>query len=410
MRRFSTIFLIAMNLVGLSMTVIFAAFGMGFVPDDRAAVMAGRGSLCETVAINCVGLARKNEIRSLEGMLTAVQERNPAILSVGVRRTNGDLIVRIGQHPLQWSEARSSSVADERMQVPINLGRHPWGTIEFCFAPAAPTGWSILWKTPLFQFCLFFAAGASVLFYCYLNRVLYQLNPSRVIPHRVKSAFDALSEGILLLDHNGRIVMSNKAFRDVLQLTDDEMLGRDANQLPGLRKVNSTDAVAVCDVISPAPWQSVLADHRPTRGDLFELDANERRTFFVNCTPILDESQGCRGVIVSFEDVTELQRKQQELIGMLNKMEISMTRIKCQNIALQKMATRSCPSVTDQGTEIFDTGHYVELEQREAQLVSRLRDEIEIEMDAGPQQRVPGPHSSIAASRLRRSDSIPCDS
>lgn len=409
MRRFSTILMITINLVGLSMTVIFAAFGLGVIPDDRSAIMTGRGSLCETVAINCVGYARKNEIRALEGMLEAVQERNPAIKSMGVRRTNGDLIVRIGEHPALWSEGKETenSVADQRMHVPINLGRHPWGAIEFCFDQATASGLSNLWKTPVYRFCLFFAAAASVLYFFYLKRALYQLNPARVIPQRVKSAFDAVSEGIVLLDHNARIVMSNQAFRHTMQLTEEELLGRAVSDVAGLQWVNSSWTALSAEKKPPSPWQAVLADHLPRRGDLFEIatDASNRHTFIVNSTPIMDDSKVCRGVIVSLENVTQLQRKQQVLIDLLGKMEISMARIKCQNVALQQLAGRNDAAAKGGIDGSLIAATEPNSEQREEELVSRLLLEIEETMEAGSEHRVPMPHSSIPASRLRRNDS-----
>ena len=51
-----------------------------------------------------------------------------------------------------------------------------------------------------------------VSFPLYLRGAMRCLDPSAAVPERVRTAFDTLSEGVLVLDVEGRIMHANKAF------------------------------------------------------------------------------------------------------------------------------------------------------------------------------------------------------
>ena len=63
-------------------------------------------------------------------------------------------------------------------------------------------------------------------FILWLRRVLTHLDPSRVVPPRVRAALDTLAEGLLVVDNTGRIVLANKAFVDTVGGSADELQGR----------------------------------------------------------------------------------------------------------------------------------------------------------------------------------------
>jgi PAS domain-containing protein len=72
---------------------------------------------------------------------------------------------------------------------------------------------------------VFTAAATSLLIFIYLNKMLRHLDPSRVIPQRVRRTLDALAEGLLVLDQNDRILLANRAFAENLGKTADELSG-----------------------------------------------------------------------------------------------------------------------------------------------------------------------------------------
>ena len=84
---------------------------------------------------------------------------------------------------------------------------------------------------------------------------------------------------------------------------------------------------------SPAeatPWREALLHHRPIRGRLLSMEREGEmpRTFSVSASPIVDEKGISRGILASFEDVTNLEKKKQELTQMVDFLRASSDAIK----------------------------------------------------------------------------------
>src|SRR5438067_2423877 len=71
----------------------------------------------------------------------------------------------------------------------------------------------------------FVAVGGFLAYYFYMRRMLRHLDPSSVIPDRVKTMLNTLAEGVLILDKQERIVLANEAFAAIV--------GRNCNELQG---------------------------------------------------------------------------------------------------------------------------------------------------------------------------------
>jgi diguanylate cyclase (GGDEF)-like protein len=79
----------------------------------------------------------------------------------------------------------------------------------------------------------------------------------------------------------------------------------------------------------------------PVNGALLAIgDGELERTFSVSTVPVRDEAGRSRGVVASFEDVTQLRRKQTELSNALTSLRASSEEIRIQNKELEWLATR----------------------------------------------------------------------
>ncbi len=172
-----------------------------------------------------------------------------------------------------------------------------------------------------------------VVFYFYLRAVLKQLNPSKVIPKRVREALDTLAEGLLVLDQNERIVLANRAFGESTGMQLDALLGVSISRL-SLFRPSEEQAVV--------PWTEAFNTGKPVMGQLFGMprDGKEEVTFSVSASPIIDEQGKSRGVLTSFENVTLLERKKRELTVMVEHLRVSSSVLKQQNRELDRLATR----------------------------------------------------------------------
>ncbi|MFM7705304.1 MAG: histidine kinase dimerization/phospho-acceptor domain-containing protein, partial [Rubrivivax sp.] len=316
---------------GLSTIVVCAVLISdlaGVLPDQRRAQREGRIALAETVALTASMLTNSGDAQGLSRYLGAVTQRNAALHGVRVRSADGRFRLDTGK-PGPVNPSTESS--DVRLVVPMLGAGAVWGHIEFHFEPTSWLAQHVPWLPPATPFVLFLGLTCITAFRAYLTRMLRHLDPSTTIPNRVRTAFDTLAEGLMVVDPEGQVVLANRALSEVTGLEPETMIGRSAAALPWVRGerqahdepaavpesgwVDDPDAqrAAAADELV-LPWLLALQDGRLRSGHVMYLtDAQgKRRTFMVNCSPIPGGS-GPAGVLVSFDDVTELEEKEIEL-------------------------------------------------------------------------------------------------
>ncbi|MDB5999320.1 MAG: arcB 7 [Rhizobacter sp.] len=332
--KLSSRFHLATGLSSLVVTLVLAATYLGLVPDRDTAVRAGRIALSEAMAVTAStiiedGTTLETEpealAKRLGDTLGFVAKRNPAMLSVGVRSVDGRLVASVGEHAGAWKPLRGNLSTDTEVSVPLLQGREQWGSVELRFMPVDPIAWLPAQITPQMRLMAFLAVGCFAAFYLYLRRMLRHLDPSSAIPGRVRNAFDALAEGLLVLDPKGQIVLANQAFAAHVETSSDDLIGRSAASFDW---TDATDSPVHADDL---PWTASLRDAQARHGVVMvintpvqsdagsPIEAQEagtevtRRTLLVNCSPVPGAGGKPAGVLVSFDDVTELEEKEAEL-------------------------------------------------------------------------------------------------
>lgn len=333
---------ITLSLVAMGMTILLGSQLLGILPNERDAIVRGRSSLCESIAIQFSVLAVRGDQSGMETSLRAVMARNSEIQSIGLRRNTGNLLVSTPGHAEKWAPSTTGQSTETHMLVPIFEGEKQWGTVEVQFQPPT-TNWLGKYLHPLVTLCLYFGLSTLLVFGGYLRRVLTQLNPSKVVPQRVRNALDTLAEGLLLLDPHGRIVLANQSFTQTTGQELEDLMGKPVGSLPWIDKDDKeSDDSEGGKVRSIPPWQEVLNDGQARRGRIMALSdsAVGDKTFVVSASPICDESGRQRGAIASFEDVSRLEQKKIELSTALQTLRLTTEKVKEQNQVLERLATR----------------------------------------------------------------------
>ncbi len=311
MKGLSTRFHLALGLSSLVASVLLLSLYFGLVPDRDAALRGGRMALAEAVAISATELIDDDGNERLAHVLKFIARRNPELQSIGVRRQDGELLLQVGTHAPHWQAPAGGISTDSQLVVPIQAGAQRWGHVELRFTPLRPAAWWGVFMLAPVQLIAAVALACFVLFYFYLRRMLRHLDPSKVIPGRVRTAFDTLADGLLVLDPRGQIVLANKAFAEKVGRSADDLTGQAATLLPW---TNSAQARIHPD---DTPWSACLADGAPRHNFMLYLalgaQGEQRRSFMVNCSPVPGAGGKPAGVLVSFDDVTELEEKELEL-------------------------------------------------------------------------------------------------
>lgn len=334
MRRISSSLRIVLGLVSLTISALLVAGLLGLIPNVGTAAQKNRSAFCEATAVSFMALAPRMNEEQIRETFDAIRERNPEVESIAVRTSDdSELVFASGDHQALWETKGDTPANSREFIVPIMADGERWGQLEVRFQEVAAGPFGHIMR-PEFTLSIFLGGGLFVSFSIYLRKVLQHLNPSQVIPPRVREALDALAEGLLVMDIDQRIVLANQAFAQHVGLTVEDLIGKKANDI-GFRILDESGTAAA------GPWAKTTTTGETIRGVLMKIGvANTERTFSVNSVPIHDEKQRCRGVVASFEDVTELDRKQKELRDALSSLKKTSDEVRQQNRELEWLATR----------------------------------------------------------------------
>ncbi|MGH8678761.1 MAG: diguanylate cyclase [Burkholderiales bacterium] len=305
------------------------------IPDQTSLLRQVRERTSENLAIVIAVVLRSDDSKPLFKILHEAIARETQILSIAVRRENGVIVAQAGDHSHHWAAAPNERSSLDHIRVPLLIGNERWGDVEISFRSATPHTLIEWLRQPSVFLILTLGLSGFVLFALYLRRVLEHLDPSTVIPDRVRQAFDSFSEGVMVVDPAGRIMLANAAFRSWVHSDSGNLHGRRAHEIPWLKDALPGDQ-------KKHPWMIAMGQRRPEKGEYLEFkkEGGEEVRTIVNCAPILDGRGNVRGCIVTFDNVTELERINRELMAAMTELQNSRAQIAKQNEDLRRLATR----------------------------------------------------------------------
>lgn len=305
---------------------------LGIFPSEHQRLRAVREREAMSLALQVrVLLTQPTGEQLLVRLLDDLAHTSEDIESVGVRRTDGTLVAASQAHAALWQGRADLRSTLDAVHVPLRSPAGLWGALEIRYREDAVTGWRGWLGGPLMSLLLGMGALGAVVYYFYLRRMLQHLDPSQAIPDRVRAAFDALTEGLLVLDDRHRIMLVNAAFQQ-LYPSSDNWMGRSINELLWLR-----DALGATR--PTAPWEEAMRTGQPVLAVRLDLQVEGgARHVLMNCAAITDGRGAARGCLVTLDDVTELDRANTQLRLALSELETSHTQIQRQNVELEQLA------------------------------------------------------------------------
>jgi PAS domain S-box-containing protein len=308
MKGFSTKAYLAIGLSFLVASIVMASAFVGVFPDRGSAVREGRTALAELAAVNSTAAIVPEGTPRVEAMLKFMVERNKDLVSAGVRRADGTLVVTVNNHADTWKPLANDHSTDRQIQVPILTKNERWGQLELYFKP---TGVPHLFgmEMPWLYLVLFMFGSCLGAFYMYLGRMLRHLDVSHAVPARVRSALDTLAEGLLVIDKKQNIVLANQAFATLTGASFETLTARQVSELGWL----GPDGQPLAK--EQSPWAAALREGAVQRNSMlhFTDHAGNLHTFSANCSPVMGPDGKANGVLISLDDVTELEANKAEL-------------------------------------------------------------------------------------------------
>lgn len=305
----------------------------GLFASDSSAIEAERDTLTRLLATHYTTALQHDEHPAIEESLRQLIAQNQDLRSITLHDDHGELLASIG-YPEATRKNHSGNPAETSAYHQARIYHHgdPWGSLTARFARPDHYGMNRFRDHPLMAtlaLLAIFPLGGFLL----ISGIRYQHHASTAyVPHQVRTALDALAEGVLLLDAHGRIMFANTAFANSVDKVPGALLGRKVSDLKWqFGRIDEEEF----------PWDTVQRlDEIQTGKQLCLVQASGGiRTFTVNAAPVRDGDRQ-HGVMVTFDDVTQLEEKNDQLEDMLSMLKKSRDEIRRQNRELQVLATR----------------------------------------------------------------------
>lgn len=335
---------VSFGLVSLTVSVMLAGDSLvDLVPNHDRQVFEYRRDLAESLAVQYSALAEREQIETIKFAMETLAKRNHDILSLALLQKGGEAIAQVGDHTHVWVQPAGDESTLQFLQVPIFSGDQPWGVLQVAFRQTEVSGLDRFLTDPWVRFLAFVSVVGFIGYLFFMKRTLRQLDPSGIIPTRVKAALDALTQGVVMIDTQDIIVLANDSFSRAVGKPVMALIGSDLGSL-------SWKPVTPSASVSVHPWTRAIMDRQPQDNTplLLILPEGEPRKLIVNTVPIMDDGSTVRGALVSFHDVTELDRANSQLKEANSELEASRVQI------LQK----------NQELEATNSNLYVEIDQR----------------------------------------------
>ena len=326
---------ISFGLVMLTVSVMFISDLLGLIPDTKDSELQARKAITEMLAVQLTTNIQNNHLNGVNQAVDSVVERNDNVLSGAVRLASGEVLAQTGQHQELWDLAPTDKSTPTQIQVSLFNSGQRWGSLELRFTDMGYGSSGLSMGGSFIYLVLFISFVGFVGYRLFLNRALRELNPEAVIPERVRKALDTLSEGLIIVDKEGVIIFSNMAFARKTGFLAESLVGKDSGSLDWAVNLLKGDADSL-------PWMRAMAGETLPQGQRLNLTTALRENFVfnVNVSPVTASEDEIKGALVTFDDVTELEARNESLREAMGRLEESQQEILIQNEELVRLATR----------------------------------------------------------------------
>ena len=326
---------LSLALTLLTTCILLSAEMLGFTPNEDKYLLDARAKISESLAIQFSVLVPDQDIKKIQKMIRYIVKRNPDIITAGIRLKSGRLIFQSNNHDELWEARGKLTSTSSHVIVPIHQNKKLWGNVELHFKSLKSDSFLGFFERPIVKLAAFILLSGFFVYMVFMLRTLRQLDPSAVVPERVNAAFDALSESVIIIDEKEQILLTNKAFGKRIGRSPESLLGVKASELNWQR-------ISVQKSGAEYPWVEVLKHGKATVGAqlMLKLEDDEPIKFAINASPIIGDSKKLQGVLITLDDITEIEQRNTDLETMVVRLEKTKGQVQQQNKELHYLATR----------------------------------------------------------------------
>lgn len=315
---------LATSLAMLVLCVLFLADLLSLRGNPFAERQMARKVVAESLAVQLSTMIGLSDKRAVEHALMEFVRRNEDVLaaSLSADAESGGAAVLLASHGdtelLNLHDTRSSAM---HMVVPIFEGERVWGNVRVAYQPISRVADDA-------RYFGFLVICSFLMFIVFLRRALLQIDPSQAVPGRVNSAFNLFSEGVVILDANQRIMLSNQSASRMVSLPPEQLIGKLLDDWPWMKGQSWQ-----------SPWKTAFNTGMGVSDQHLYLNGGDgQRLIVVSCTLVGDEDPSRSGVMVTLNDMSAMQKKNRELSVTLHQLKKSQEHISEKNRELEALA------------------------------------------------------------------------
>lgn len=306
----------------------------GFLPNPAEEARRHRTVVSQLAATRVVGPLEAGRVTDLREVVAELMVQTPALLSIAVHGRDLPPVVA-GDHGRHWQLVDGTASTVDQIRVRLLASGQDWGEVQLAFEPVMPTSLAGLLRHPTVLGIAVMAALAFVCFQLFLRRAMRYLDPAAAVPDRVRSAFDTLIEGILVIDRIGNVMLANAALTRIRPDAGPGLVGQHIDALDWLTSHFEAQR-------KTPPWRRVLAGKGSSLGHQIRIDSGTDgiRTVILNCSPVDNGQDRVQGCLLTLSDITELEERTRKLRQALADLSESQAEIVAKNAELTWLATR----------------------------------------------------------------------
>ncbi|MFC1759208.1 diguanylate cyclase [Planctomycetota bacterium] len=317
-------------------TVLLGLRMFGILNDDVRSILRSRVKRCDSMAFACAEFIRRNEPESVRNVLRYHVDHSKEIIAAKCEFGGRDVYRSQHHDDKQWQGVDTASLTCIR--IPINsklptaakgdsTGKS--GSVDITFSPPVGSGIAGFFSRKSILVTIM-ASSLNLLGFMFITRRCFRdFDPSKVVPDRVRSAFDTMAEMVLVLDENNHVALTNRSFNDCVKV--DGVQGMHVDLLPW----GIPDSAKFSDLM-----ERMLAGDADDGAISLVMHDGKTRTLKPNVSAIVDEAGSRRGYLVSLDDITTLEEKTIALQSALRDLQSTQLEIEQRNEQLEFFATR----------------------------------------------------------------------
>ena len=328
---------ISIGLLFIVLTALGVSYTVGLLPSHDNERAQRQLDVARSLAVQFSVAIESGDVKHLQELAGSTLGSIPDIVSIGLRKADGKLIFASADHATLWKDVETAARQGTARPIKVILLNNDktWGQLELNFR-TEPTSF----RTGTIGLVIFVGLACLLGFLLFMKRTLRVLDPSQVIPERVRLMLDTLAEGAAIVDSEGRIVLANQSLAETLSTTADQLLGARLGSFPWIAAANASDGAEADAKTGGLPWAEITGDVN-CRGRMVQLQTPAGpRSLVVNASSIQGGRGQVRGFLFTFDDVSTVERKNQQLAQMVDQLGQAQEHVQQQNEELRRLATR----------------------------------------------------------------------